>query len=107
MNFLNKLKGNKRKNRSDLPETDTPRSDGSITEPHPKELSPEAPDSTPDDSLDDPTGHAVQIGSIFSGLHLSSKVARGEAPDSPYMHKETSGKWYCRSYKSFYALMSV
>ena len=51
----------------------------------------EAPDIiVQDDPL--PITHPVQTNSIFCGLHLSSEVVRGEAPDSPYMRRGTVGK---------------
>lgn len=32
-------------------------------------------------------GPTVQMNSIFSGLQLSTDVAKAEAPDSPYLHR--------------------
>lgn len=53
-------------------------------------------EETPSPTVEAPTSpvrHPVQTQSIFSGLHLSSKVALGEAPDSPYTKRNSPGKF--------------
>lgn len=60
--------------------------------PQPVEI--EAPISSIDEPSPPatPTEPPVQISSIFTGLHLSSKVVRDEGSNSPYTSRATDGK---------------
>lgn len=87
MSFFAKIKAGKKKNKPEIP-PQTSNEEGADPLEVPDVVSHQVHSPT----SPSPTNYAVQASSIFTGLHLSSKVAHSEAPDSPYMKRNITGK---------------
>ena len=74
----------------DIESTHGPPQDKDVTsQESPVDIASHSAHDRTDDSFS--MGPTVQISSIFTGLQLSNKVAKDEAPDSPYVQRKSVG----------------